>query len=428
MEIIILLLLILLNGFFALSEIALVSCRESRLTKHLHNGSRGARFALALRKDSDRFLSAIQVGITLISIITGVYGGLNLADDLLPLFKRISFIEPYAYEIALFLTIFLITYVSIVIGELVPKTIALSKPDEIAVRVAPVIYYFSAVFFPFVKVLSLSTTFVTRLLGVRKKTDSLTETELRHMIKIASKEGVIKEEQNIIHEKVFYFSDKKAKHIMTNRRDLEWIDLDKDPEDIEAQLLQFKHSKTICSRGNLDNFKGILHLKDYYKQRTLDKSIGITDLLVQPLIVLENAEAPKVLEQMRVKNYHFCCVVNEHGSMEGVITLHDIMENLVGEIPDEGEILEPDVFIRDDQSVLVNGDAPVEILTTLIEGFTVDFEQADYSTVAGFVIHEINRIPSVGDHFNYLGHRIEIVDLDGRRIDKILISKERQEL
>lgn len=423
MEIVILGFLILLNGFFSLSEIALVSSKRTRLEQLKLSGSKGAEIALRLLTNSGNFLSAVQVGITLIGIITGVYGGMNIADDVTPFFLKFGLTAPYAHEIALTLTVISITYISIVIGELVPKTIALSNPQRIAVKVAPVIYYFSAAFYPFVKLLSVSTNLVNNLIGVKKQNEHMTEAELRQIIKLATHEGVIEKEQNIIHEKVFYFSDKKAKHVMTHRTDVEWIDIAKTEDELKEDIAKVQHSKVICSKETLDNFQGVLYVKDYYKSKTLEKEPNIRSLLVQPVIVPENADAKRVLNQLRQRKIHICVVVNEYGGFEGIITLHDIIENIVGQIPDEGETYEPDIFKREDQSVLVNGDAPIETLAEIIENFTIDFDKIDYSTVAGFIFEQINNIPRTGDKIEYLDYIIEIVDMDGNRIDKILVYR-----
>ena len=423
MEILILGLLILLNGFFALSEIALVSSKKARLEQMKVDGRKGAKTALKLLENSENFLSAVQVGITLIGIITGVYGGLSIAEDITPFFQQIKFLETSANEIALATTILIITYFSIVIGELVPKTIALSNPEKIAIRIAPPIFYFSKLFYPFVKLLSVSTNLFNNMIGIKKQSEHLTEAELRQMIKIASHEGVIEKGQNLIHEKVFYFSDKKAKHIMTHRMDVEWINLTDPDEMVKSAILKTQHSKIICCNEELDNFIGILNIKDYLVSLNSTDSVEIPDLLIQPLIVPENTDARKVLDLIKQKQIHFCIVVNEYGSFEGIITLHDIMENIIGDMPEEGEVYEPDIFIRDDKSVLISGDAPVEILDGIIEGFIIDFEKIDYSTVAGFVINNINKIPQIGDKFDYNHYMIEIVDIDGNRVDKILITR-----
>lgn len=425
-EILVLILLILINGFFALSEIALVSSKKTRLEQESLKGNKGAKAALKLLNNSEGFLSAIQVGITLIGIVTGVYGGMNIADDITPFFEKFEPVKKYAGEIALTLTVFLITYLSIVIGELVPKTVALSNPDKIAIRVAPAVYYFSKIFYPFVRLLSFSTNFVNKILGIKKQNDLITESELRQIIKTASIEGVIEKEQNTLHEKVFYFADKKAKHIMTHRTEVEWIDLEMSNEEIYRYLLKCQHSKIICCKENLDDLRGVIIVKEFFKAKNETPEIKITDLLAEPLIVPESADAQKVLNLLRREKTHICCVVNEFGGFEGLITIHDIIENIVGHISDEEEN-EPDVFVRDDNSFLVSGDAPIETLGEIIPGFTVDFETIDYSTVAGFVLTQINKIPVTGYKFLYLDWHFEIVDMDKKKIDKILISKKQPE-
>ncbi|MHC1733146.1 MAG: hemolysin family protein [Bacteroidales bacterium] len=424
MELVIIGILILLNGLFALSEIALVSSKGTRLEQLRSEGRKGAVKALELQKNSENFLSSVQVGITLIGIITGAYGGVSVAEDVAPLLMQVSFLAGSADELAIVLTVIVITYFSIVIGELVPKTIALNNPEKIAVRIAPFIYYFSRLFYPFVWLLAGSTAVVNRLLGIKKVTSQITELELKQILKSASSDGIIEKEQNLINEKLFYFADKRVKHIMIPRPEIEWIDLDDSPENIRTTILGSRHSKLICSREDLDNFQGLLYTKDYLKELTDTGKADITSLLVNPLIVPETMEAVKLWRLFQQKHFYTAIVVNEYGSLEGIITLHDIMENIIGDIPEEGEESEPDIFVRDDNSILISGDAPVEILDGIIEGFKINFEEADYSTVAGFVLNQINKIPQVGDKFKFVGHTIEIIDIDGNRIDKVLIIKD----
>lgn len=423
MELIIISLLILINGFFALSEIALVSSKKSRIEQLINEKKAGAKTALKLLKDSENFLSAIQVGITLIGIITGVYGGINIADDFAPLLEKIPWLEKSAGEIALTITVIIITYFSIVLGELVPKTIALSNPEKIAIRIAPPIYFFSVLFYPVVSFLSYSTSIINRLIGVKAKSEHITEAELRLMIKMASRDGVIENDQNLIHERAFYFSDKKARHIMTHRLDLEWIDLNQSPAAVREAVLKSKYSRLLCCRENLDNFEGILSVREFLSAGTIKDEGEIRELLIQPLFVPESADAHKVLEMLRKEQNHFCIVVDEYGSIEGIITPHDILENLIGEIPEEGESFEPDIFVREDKSYLVSGDAPVELLEGIFENYLIDFENIEYSTVAGFVLNNIDKIPQIGDSFTFNNYIIEIVDIDGRRVDKVLIRK-----
>jgi putative hemolysin len=423
MELLIISLLIFLNGFFALSEIALVSSKKSRL-EHLRNeGHKGAGTALRLLENSGSFLSAIQVGITLIGIITGVFGGLRIADEITPFFQKFDLLKNSAEEISLTITVLTITYFSIVIGELVPKTIALSNPEKIAVKIAPPIYWFSVIFYPVVKFLSSSTSLIVKLLGIRRQTSHITEGELRHMLKTASREGIISNGQDLIHEKVFYFADKKAKHLMTHRMEVEWIDLNKPESRQKEVVLNSKHSRIVCCRENLDNFQGILYVKDFLTACTLQKEPVISELIIQPLFVPESADAPKVLNLFKKGKIHFCVVVNEYGTLEGIITLHDILENLIGEFPEAGDSFEPDIFVRDDKSYLISGDAPVEILDGVFDNYITDLENTDYTTVAGFVLDHIDKVPQIGDKFTFNGYVIEIVDIDGNRIDKILVKE-----
>jgi putative hemolysin len=426
MEVLVLGFLILLNGFFALSEVALISSKPSRLEQFKLKGSKGARTALKLLVNSESFLSAIQVGITLIGIVTGVYGGVNLADDFTPFFAQFELMAKYAHEIALTITVLIITYISIVIGELVPKTIALGNPEKIAIRVAPAIYYLSSAFYPFVRLLAISTNLVNRMIGIKSNQEQMTEGELRHMLKVASYEGVIEKEQNQMHEKVFYFSDKRAKHIMTHRTEVEWLDIELPKAKLYNEILEMKHSKVVACRKSPDNFVGVLVIKEFLLNYYAENQLPIEQILRSPIVIPENADAQKVLNLFKQKQTYFSVVVNEYGSFEGIITLHDILENILGDLPEEDEKAEPDVFIREDQSVLVSGDAPIETLVDLIEDFIIDFDEIDYSTVAGYVFNQINKIPELGDKVYCSDSIIEVVDIDNNKIDKVLITKQKK--
>lgn len=423
MEFLVISVLILVNGFFALSEIALVSAKRSRFEQLRAEGRKGASTALKLIDNSGRFLSAIQVGITLIGIVTGAYGGISIADDVAPIIQKAGLSAKFSADLALVLTVGIITFFSIVIGELVPKTIAMSDPEKIAVRIAPTIYFFTVLFYPIVRFLSFSTTLINNLLGIKKRSDQMTEAELRNLLRTASREGIIEKEQNLIHNRVFYFADKKAKHIMTHRMEVDWIDLDKPFKLIRDAVLRSKHSRIVCARGSLDNFLGFINVKDFILRS--DKSGEFdSSLLVQPLIVPESADARRIMRHFREGKVNFCVVVNEFGSPEGIITPHDILENLIGEIPEEGEAPEPDIFIRDDKSAIVSGDAPAEVLEQIFDDYNYDPEETEYSTVAGFVLENLSKIPEIGDKFRFMDHTIEIVDIDGNRIDKVIVTRD----
>ena len=423
MDIVILLALILLNGFFSMSELALVSSKKVRLEALATERKGGAKTALRLRENSENFLSAIQVGITLIGILTGLFGGMNLAELVYPFFERFPAIAPYAHEIALAVIVVAITYVSIVLGELVPKTFALSDPERIACAVAPAIWAFCTVFYPVVRLLSGSTNVINAIVGIEKRADEVTEEELRGLLKAASNEGVIEENQQTLHENLFYFSDKRAKHLMTHRTEIEWIDLTEPFAELLAKIKASRHSKLICCDAGLDNIVGYLRVKDFLLALDSEAEPDVRSLVVSPPIVAENADAKNVFELLKKRQDYFCFVIDEYGGFEGIITLYDIAETILGEIPEEGEEYEPDVYVREDSTVLVSGDAPVERLAEIIEGFTVDFETIDYSTVAGFILSRTNKVPEVGDKLVVLGHTIEVVDIDAHRIDKILVTK-----
>ncbi|MDR2815135.1 MAG: hemolysin family protein [Proteiniphilum sp.] len=428
-DIIIIFVLILLNGFFALSEIAIVSTKKNKLEAERKKGKKGAERALKLRSDSDNFLSSVQVGITLIGIINGAYGGQVFAVYLAPFLQQFPAIAPFAEAISMVIVVFLITYVSIVIGELVPKTIALNNSEKMAIAVAPTIHVASIIFYPFVKLLSVSTGFVNRLIGLKPKEEVVSEMELRAMLKTASHEGVIDAEENIIHEQVFYFSDKRAIHLMTHRTDVEWVDISKSREEIIEDLLQMKHSKILACRKEIDDFAGTISMRDFLLRLNKRDLFPIEELIMEPIIVPNNLPAQKMLENFKNNHKFVAVVVDEYGSLDGIITIHDIFENLVGAIPEEtdDELSDPLIFMRDDHSALVSGEAPIEILSQIDEDFIVDFDRIDYSTLAGFVFECINKIPAVGDQFDYDNLHFEIVDVDGNKIDKVLVTKKLKE-
>jgi len=426
MEIAIVVLLILLNGFFALSEIALVSSRKNRLHDLCKKGSYGAKIALQLLENSEQFLSAIQVGITLIGIVLGAYSGTNIAKDITPFLSQIPVLGSFAGELAITVTIILITYISIVIGELVPKTIAMSNPEKLAVGVAPIIHAFSLVFYPFVKLLSVSTNLINSILRIRKPEDSLTKTELRQLMKHASLSGVIHTNQYAIHEKIFNFEGKKAKHLMTHRTDVEIIDLDDSDVINQRKLKSMKHNRIICCRGDIDRIEGVLDLSEYYQALLENQNNPIEKHLIEPVFVVETLDAERIIYLFRSQKTQFCVVLNEYGGFEGVISLHDIIEGIIGDIPDEGEIDSEEYIYQDDDSVIVNGDASVEILEKIIEGITFNFEEIDYSTVAGFVLEHLNDIPKIGDNFTFIQHRFEVICLDENRIEKVRIKLVKQ--
>lgn len=426
-DIAIILLLILLNGFFAMSEIAVVSAKAAYLDAARKKGSKGAKVAISLMSDPDNFLSSVQVGITLIGIINGAYGGATLSAHLVPFFKQYAISAAYAESISIITVVFIITYLSIVIGELVPKTIALNNSSKVAIAVSRPIKVVSIIFYPFVRFLAISTNLFNKIIGVKSEDSAISEMELKALLKTASLEGVIEKEENIIHEQVFYFSDKRARHIMTHRTDVEWVDISKSKEEIIEDLIKTNHTRVLACSETVDNFVGMIVMKEFLVELYKDNNLDIHKLIKETVIVPSTFRAQRILERFRQKHNYLAVVVDEYGSLDGIITLHDIIENLVGTIPNENETPEPDIFIRKDNSVLINGEAPIEVLTQFIDDFEIDFEEIDYSTVAGFVLSKINKTPQVGDIYELENLTFEIVDIDGNKIDKVLLTKNKSE-
>lgn len=423
-DILIILTLIIVNGFFSMSEIAVVSAKITTLELKEKEGSRGASIALNLKRDSENFLSSVQIGVTLISIVNGAYGGTKLSIYLVPFLEQFALSSPYADSISFVTVVVIITYFSIVIGELVPKSLALSNTTHVAILVARPIHFVSVVFYPLVWFLTKSTNLFIKLLGVKPADDVVSELELRAMLRTASLEGVIEQQENIIHEQVFYFSDKRARHIMTHRRDVEWVNLMQGREKVLTELLQMRHSRILVCQGGLDDFVGVVVMRDLLMTlHEKGKRFDLRQLVRKPLIVPSTLRAHQLLDRFRLAHDTLAVVVDEYGGVDGVVTLHDIMEHLVGTLPDDDELELPDILHQDEYSVLISGDAPVEILTQFIDDIVIDFEEIDYSTVAGFVLAHFNTIPEVGDWFVYQNVEVDIVEIEGNKVNKVLLTR-----
>lgn len=422
-RLLVILLLILANGFFSMSEIAIVSFKRIRIDKFAEKHPKAVCKALFLQDHQEEFLASIQVGITLISLLTGFIGGASLSPYLEPLFLWMGVSAGLAKSIALVISFTVITFVTIVIGELVPKTIALSKPERVAVAVAPAMNFFRILFKPIVSLLSSTTTLIDKMLGVKENEDHLTEDELLDMIKEAGETDVIEEEQSEMHENIFSFADKRAIHVMIHRSEIEWIDVNLPKEEFINQLFDFSVSRVLVCDKHVENYLGVLNIKDFFMELRKSGDVDVRDLLDEPLVFPENTEAQDILNEFRKAQFYFGVVVDEFGDLAGIVTLHDIMESIVGEMPEEEEVVEPDVTECDDHSFLVRGDAPIDVLTDVIDGYEVDYDEIDYSTVAGFVFERFEAIPREGDSFEFMGHRVEIVRMDHNRIDEVRVVK-----
>lgn len=422
MEVLIIFILTLLNGFFALSEIALVSVKKSRIEHLAAQGSSRAKTILKLLENPENFLSSVQVGITLIGIISGAYGGAALTDDLEVYMSRLTFLGSYAHNISLILVIGSITYFTIVIGELVPKTIAMNNAEPIAMVCAPIIKYFTLATYPFVKLLSFSTNIILKIFGIKEnESDRVSEEELRFMLKTAGKQGVLETEESQVHENLFYFTDQTAKSLMTHNSDVEWINSTLDKETIFSQLKESVHSKFIVSEHSIDNIQGVIYIKDFLENFNKEH-FSLADILQKPIFVTEGTPAFKVLNLFKINKQYIGIVVDEYGGIKGIITLHDLIEAIVGDLPDEDETDELNVVKRADGSYLLDGKTLIYELNQYFQQEIVEDNISQYTTIAGFILDKLKAMPNVGDKITHDRYGFEIMDMDGLRIDKILMT------
>ncbi|GAA4441582.1 hemolysin family protein [Pontibacter saemangeumensis] len=423
MEILILILLTMLNGFFALSELSIISVNKNRVKQRAKQGNQNAQTILALLDSPEDFLSAIQVGITLIGIVSGAYGGAALSDDVRAWMLGIGFLAPYADTLSLVLVIGLITYFTIVVGELIPKSIALSNAEKIALAVAPVIKMFTTVTMPLVKLLSGSTNLAVRLLGVQEPTEEkMSEEEIRQIIKTAGRQGILAKEESELHQNIFTYADQRAKNLMTRRLDVEWIDINHPIEKIKDMVQASAHTKFVVSDGSFDKLVGVLHVKDFYGYLLSDRQKPLMEIIQKPIYISESMLANAVLNTFKKQKQYMGIVVDEFGSIEGIITLHDILESIVGDLPDVDELSEPAIVRREDGSYLVNGSVPIRELNKELKQEFIRKDSDDYSTLAGFIIQHLGRFPTAGEKLEHNNFELEIIDMDGVKVDKVILT------
>jgi putative hemolysin len=423
MEIIIIIILTFLNGFFALAEISIISVKKSRIEQKARQGNKNARILLDLIREPEGFLSAVQVGITLIGIVSGAYGGAALSDDMRSLLLGVPFLAGYADTLAIVLVIGAITYFSIVIGELIPKTLAIGNAESIALVVAPIVKVFTTLTMPLVKILSGSTNAVIRLFGIREAAEeTISEEELRQIIKTAGKQGVLAKDESELHQNIFHYTAQKAKNLFTHRREVEWIDINDPLDEIKALIRESAHSKFPVADGAFDNIVGILTTKDFY-EKVVAGNESLQTAIQPPIYVSETMYANAILNLFKKHKQYLGIVVDEFGSPAGIITLHDILEAIVGDLPDQDETNEPEVVKRDDNSYLVNGTITIQDLNKELRRELISRGSDNYATLAGFILHYLNHLPVTGEKLEHNGYEMEVVDMDGIKIDKVLIRK-----
>src|SRR5687767_757676 len=419
MEIFIILGLILLNGLFSMAEIALVSARKARLEAQANRGDKRAKEALELSGHPDKFLSTVQIGITLIGILTGIYSGEKLKSDLIAWLYKFESIREYSNGIATAIIVIVITYFSLVLGELVPKRLGLSRPETIAKLMAGPMRIVSIITYPFIWLLTKSTYLIVKIFNIRTRDNEVTEEEIKAIIIEGTEQGTIEEAEQEIIERVFHLSDRNITSLMTHRSDIIWFDLNDTEDSIREKIVQDPHSVYPICDGDLDNIKGMVSLKDLYVNSDHKK---FKEIMRSPLFVPENITAYKLLERFKKEQINSCFIVDEYGSLQGMVTLNDILQAIVGGIsqPDDNDY---EVVEREDGTYLVDAQIPFYNFLSRFEKaeWMTDVDQ-EFDTLAGFILHQLERIPRTGDKLEWRGFKFEIVDMDAQRIDKVLLK------
>lgn len=418
-EIFIILGLILINGIFSMAEIALVSARKARLEAQANKGDEKAKAALKLANHPDVFLSTVQVGITLIGILTGIFSGEKLKAPIIEFFSRYDWSRPYSNGIATAVIVVIITYFSLVLGELVPKRIGLARPEAIAKSFAQPMSWLSRITFPFIWLLTNSTNLIVKLLNIKVKDNQVTEEEIKAMITEGSEHGAIEEEEKDIIERIFHLGDRNITSLMTHRTDIAWFRSDATVQEIKEKMEDIIYSSYPVCDETIDNIRGTVHIKDLLMAAP---GTLLKDLAKPALFVPENNTAYQLLEKFKETKIHSCFIVNEYGTLEGLITLNDILEAIVGDVPQTGQD-EYEIVERPDGSFLVDAQIPFyDFLARFEKTEWMNEDEHDFDTLAGFVLHELEHIPHTGENFEWRGFHFEIIDMDGQRIDKLLVK------
>ena len=424
-EIGVIIVLVLLNGAFAMSELAIVSSRRSRLQAMQRRGSAGAAAALTLAENPQRFLPTVQVGITLIGIFAGAFGGARLAGTLGALLDAIPGVAPFGTEIAFGLVVVAITYLSLILGELVPKQIALRNPERVAAVVARPLATLARISSPVVWLLGKSSALVLGLLvGPPPPSDqSVTEEEVKAVVAEGAQAGALEHEERHMIERVLRLADKPVRALMTPRNDLAWLDHSDPPEAIARRLRESEMTRFVVADGRVDNVVGVVVAKDLLDQMLAGEALAIAPVLRAPLVLPDTLSALDALERLRGDRLGMALVMDEYGSFEGVVTASDLLEAIVGDLSPTEPAPDGTAVVRADGSLLLDGSMASDELRARLE--LPDLPGAGtYHTVAGLMLALLNRVLKEGDRIVWAGWRFEIVDMDGRRVDKVLASRE----
>lgn len=422
MEYLIIFLLTLLNGLFSMTEIALVSSRKFKLENMAKKGHMGAAKALELMASPTRLLSTVQIGITVIGIMLGIYSGENLTKDLQAVIEQVEMLRPYANSLSVGLVLVAITYVSIVLGELLPKRIGMTFPESVAMLVSRPMDLLSKVVAPFVWLLSKTNGLLLRLLGISTtQTGIVSEEEIKSIIEESTESGEIQEIEQAIVERVFAMGDRKVSALMTHRSDLEWFDVTDNLKSIRQAVADNPHSFYPVAKGELDEIQGVVSLKKLFTLSP-DQKFDLKDHLQQPLFVPVTSSAFKLLEDFKQRRQHVAIVLDEYGSVQGLVTMDDIVDALVGDSSSE-ESGEYQIVEQADGSWLMDGQFPFFEFVRHFEIENVPDDHPEFNTVGGFLAYELHRIPEVGDKLEWHEHALEIVEMESRRVDKIRVVK-----
>ncbi len=416
--IILILVLVIFNGLFAMAEIALVSARKTKLEIQANKGDEMAKKALALANNPDTFLSTVQIGITLMTILAGIFSEDKVKHSLIEYLNKYEGLQTNSTSIATVIVVFGITYLSL-ISELVGKRVGLSKPEKIAKFVTPPMRILSIITYPFIKLLGVSTGLISKIFNIKPNDSIVTEEEIRAIISEGTETGAIEEtEQEIIH-RVFHLGDRNITSLMTHRTDIVWMDVNAKVSEIKQKMREVVHTSYPLCQDNLDNIKGIVSIKDIL---LANDDTPLVELMKPGLYVPENNSVYQVMEKFKQKNSYTCFIVDEYGSLEGMMTLNDILEAIVGDIA-PGDDDDYEIVKREDGTYLVDAQIPFyDFLSKFLRTDYLGDDEMDFNTLAGFILHLVGAIPQTGEKFEWKEFAFEIIDMDGNRIDKILVT------
>ena len=424
-ELVIILLLLALNGVFAMSELAIVTARKVRLEQRAEEGDKGAQAALRLAHDPTQFLSTVQVGITLIGVLAGAFGGATIAENLAATFSRVPAVAPYADALGLGIVVTLITYLSLLIGELVPKRVALSNPERVASLVARPMQVLARVASPLVKLLTGPTNLVLRLFGIRVSAEpSFTVEEIRSLIEQGAETGVVEGAEHKMVEAVFRLGDRVVSDLMTPRTKLQWIDISEPPEVVQQQVAGQARSRLLVCEGSVDNVLGVVFAEDMLAQCLAGRPLDLRAKLRQPLYVPATMSALTLLERLRTSRQPVAVALDEYGGVQGVVMLDDLVEAVVGELPLPGESTQPAIVRQGEATWSIQGSVPIEdVEATLDLHETPEEIRSGVRTLGGLVMTLLGRVAAVGDVVQWDGLRAEVTAMDGRRVERVRVTK-----